>query len=410
MYNMTMKSGTVVSLSAVNKAQVANASILFGKNAQVLVKRIDELVKIKELDTAKLEAILDILKDADATTALAKKAAGKNLVTAVKALYKAKTLVAVINGLRAIKIKPTDPNATTKTAAKAQPVAKTKGDTGAKAAKVVAVPVNQNAELPKVNLSRITPAFMKTVSQAQIDAVAAQLTEATGMTFVGVYQETNGQSSPWTFEATNPKAGYKSVSIDPPYAFHSQMTSVKWAVSAVNSKGQIFIGRELKAPSAATLANAVKDVIGKPAAKGGKASPKSGQMSYDEIYKMVVIDDNDDPETGARYLAKLFRKLGLKPKSKDIGIGLAGYGGDEDVIVITDYNTGLNYAFGKSAGFIDYMKPFKGKGAYTIVSWSNPDEDLITKVARSSIKQKGVYKTVTEFDKDLMDVFKSFAK
>lgn len=104
--------GEVPSVSAVNKTQQANGAVLFGKNATVILKRLDELVKIKELDTSKLEAILDVLKDADATTALAKKAAGKNLVTAVKNLYKAKTLVATINALRAIKIKPTAGNIT----------------------------------------------------------------------------------------------------------------------------------------------------------------------------------------------------------------------------------------------------------------------------------------------------------
>lgn len=103
---------SLISLSAVNKKQTANAAILFGKNAAVLIKRLDELVKVKELDTAKIEAILDMLNDEDATTAYAKKAAGKNLATAVKNLYKAKTLVATINALRAIKIKPTAGNIT----------------------------------------------------------------------------------------------------------------------------------------------------------------------------------------------------------------------------------------------------------------------------------------------------------
>lgn len=106
MHEITLPSGAVVSVSAANKKQIANAEILFGKNAKLIVKKIDELVKIKELDTAKLSAVLDLLNDADATTAFAKKAAGKNLVTAMKNLYKAKTLVAVINGLRAIKMKP----------------------------------------------------------------------------------------------------------------------------------------------------------------------------------------------------------------------------------------------------------------------------------------------------------------
>jgi alcohol dehydrogenase class IV len=40
---MTLPSGTVVSVSAANKKQVANAEILFGKNAKVLIKKIDEL-------------------------------------------------------------------------------------------------------------------------------------------------------------------------------------------------------------------------------------------------------------------------------------------------------------------------------------------------------------------------------
>ncbi|WAK44625.1 hypothetical protein [Erwinia phage vB_Ea_2910A] len=106
MHEITLPSGAVVSVSAANKKQIANAEILFGKNAKLIVKKIDELVKIKELDTAKLSAVLDLLNDADATTAFAKKAAGKSLVTAMKNLYKAKTLVATINGLRAIKMKP----------------------------------------------------------------------------------------------------------------------------------------------------------------------------------------------------------------------------------------------------------------------------------------------------------------
>ena len=106
MHEITLPSGTVVSVSAANKKQIANAEILFGKNAKLIVKKIDELVKIKELDTAKLSAVLDLLNDADATAAFAKKAAGKSLVTAMKNLYKAKTLVAVINGIRAIKMKP----------------------------------------------------------------------------------------------------------------------------------------------------------------------------------------------------------------------------------------------------------------------------------------------------------------
>ncbi|QYW03139.1 hypothetical protein pEaSNUABM13_00180 [Erwinia phage pEa_SNUABM_13] len=104
------KEQTVKSESA-TKPQLANAAILFGKNAAVIIKRLEELVKIKELDTSKLSTMLELLKDEDATQSLAKKAAGKTLVTAVRNLYKAKTLVATINALRAIKIKPAAGNA-----------------------------------------------------------------------------------------------------------------------------------------------------------------------------------------------------------------------------------------------------------------------------------------------------------
>ncbi|QYW03822.1 hypothetical protein pEaSNUABM46_00179 [Erwinia phage pEa_SNUABM_46] len=104
------KASSVKSVSA-TKPQQANAAILFGKNAAVLVKRLEELVKIKELDTTNLSTLLDVLKDEAATESLAKKASGKTLVTAVRNLYKAKTLVATINALRAIKIKPTAGNA-----------------------------------------------------------------------------------------------------------------------------------------------------------------------------------------------------------------------------------------------------------------------------------------------------------
>lgn len=264
---------SLISLSAVNKKQTANAAILFGKNAAVLIKRLDELVKVKELDTAKIEAILDMLNDEDATTAYAKKAAGKNLVTAVKNLYKAKTLVATINALRAIKIKLTDPNKVA--AVKPEKVAETRvrgKEAPVKPAAVLARPVNANAKLPAVNIASIGPKFMNSVTQSKIDAIAAQLSEATGLTFIGSHTPSNGQSSDWSFIAQNPNSRYRAVHIDPPYEFHEYESSPDWYISAETNDGKYAISQErLRKCSAETIAKAVVKLVGKIGGKGAKA-------------------------------------------------------------------------------------------------------------------------------------------
>lgn len=264
---------SLISLSAINKKQTANAAILFGKNAAVLIKRLDELVKVKELDTAKIEAILDMLNDEDATTAYAKKAAGKNLVTAVKNLYKAKTLVATINALRAIKIKLTDPNKVA--AVKPEKVAKTRvrgKEAPVKPAAVLARPVNANAKLPAVNIASIGPKFMNSVTQSKIDAIAAQLSEATGLTFIGSHTPSNGQSSDWSFIAQNPNSRYRAVHIDPPYEFHEYESSPDWHISAETNDGKYAISQErLRKCSAETIAKAVVKLVGKIGGKGAKA-------------------------------------------------------------------------------------------------------------------------------------------
>lgn len=311
MYEMTMNSGAVVSISAATKAQVANADILFGKNAKVLIKRIDELVKIKELDTTKLEAILDILRDTDATTSFAKKVSGKNAVTAIKALYRAKTLVATINALRAIKIKVTAPNTTTKAAVTPQRVAKTKGNTGTKPAKVVAKRVNRTASLPKIDLARITPKFMNNVSQTTIDAIAAVLSDATGLDFVGEHTPSNGQSSDWTFSAANPNARYADVHIDPPYVFHEYQNSNSWQIGATDKQGRIAIAPEMRKPTPAAIAKAITKLIGKVKAVRSTSAAKASTLVIDMPYDMTY--NSNKPADKQNWPAPLKRILAATP-------------------------------------------------------------------------------------------------
>lgn len=326
---------SLISLSAINKKQTANAAILFGKNAAVLIKRLDELVKVKELDTAKIEAILDMLNDEDATTAYAKKAAGKNLVTAVKNLYKAKTLVATINALRAIKIKLTDPNKVT--AVKPEKVAKTRvrgKEAPVKPAAVLARPVNANAKLPAVNIASIGPKFMNSVTQSKIDAIAAQLSAATGLTFIGSHTPSNGQSSDWSFIAQNPNSRYRAVHIDPPYEFHEYESSPDWHISAETNDGKYAISQErLRKCSAETIAKAVVKLVGKIGGKGAKAkavatTKSTFEPAYSSLRRQNAMHYAQDfitavePEPGRGVLLTTGRSI-FRFQYKKLNIGVS---------------------------------------------------------------------------------------
>lgn len=348
MHEITLPSGAIVSVSAANKKQIANAEILFGKNAKLIVKKIDELVKIKELDTSKLSAVLDLLNDADATTAFAKKAAGKSLVTAMKNLYKAKTLVAVINGIRAIKMKPVaiQQNAPAKTT---RPVRSNTVDANGKIERNKWYVIDHTRHANDI----IIKGPFKTEDEAEANV-------ETGKNKRVIIQEAmTGQNCldeglTWTQNPDQKQTG------------------------------------------------------GTPGAKTPRSPHKD--MQYTEMYKMIAVEDNDEPERGNFYGSKLFNKLGLKIKSKDIDIGRSSFGGDENALIIIDYKAGLSYAFGRSTDFVDYLAPFKGKGTYTIITWRSPRGELLTELPKSSVKQVGTYKTHAEFYAALMKVFKKFAK
>ena len=339
---------SLISLSAVNKKQTSNAAILFGKNAAVLIKRLDELVKVKELDTAKIEAILDMLNDEDATTAYAKKAAGKNLVTAVKNLYKAKTLVATINALRAIKIKLTDPN-------KVAPAKTTR-------------PVRSNTVYANGKIER------------NKWYVIDHTRHANDIIIKGPFKTEDEAEA-------NVETG------------KNKRVIIQEAMTGQNCLDEGLTW---------TQTPDQKQTGGTPGAKAPRSPHKD--MKYTEMYKMVAVEDNDEPERGNFYGSKLFNKLGLKIKSKDIDIGRSSFGGNENALILIDYKTGLSYAFGRSTDFVGYLAPFKGKGTYTIITWRSPRGELLTELPKSSVKQAGTYKTHAEFYAALMKIFKKFAK
>lgn len=273
--------GVEASTSA-TKATIENAKMVLGAKGEAIVKRMEELVKIKELDTAKIEYVLDQIKTGTEADLQKWKtsAGGKTTIKGVRALVSAKSLVQVINALRAIKV----PRVATKTGVKgtAGVVAKTRTPTKP----VVAQRTDTQKPLPKVTLSSISPKFMNTVSQAQIDSIAAQLSEATGFTFAGqAVENANGQSSPWTFVALNPNARYVSVSIDPPFYFNEYSSSAAWGVSAQTKGGKFAFGKQLRKPTVQALAKEVRAVVNT-ASKVAKAVKK---LDMPKTYKITEL-------------------------------------------------------------------------------------------------------------------------
>ncbi|ARW58814.1 hypothetical protein HOS33_gp174 [Erwinia phage vB_EamM_Y3] len=395
----------VESTSAVTKKQIETGAILFGRNSAIILKRLEELIKIKELETSKLSAIFDVIADEATATAFMKKASGKTLVTAVKNLYKAKTLVATINALRAIRIKVTAGNITpSKTTRPVKEDAAAVGKPTEKV-KVVATRVDKNAALPKVDLATVTGRTMETINQAKIDAIAAQLSSATGLAFVGHYSETNGQSSPWTFEAQNPSAKYKSVSIDPPFNSRTSKGAATWQISCVDKSGGIFVGQDFKRPTAATLAKGIKGLI------SSGAAAKNSKKQYDMNMLFEQIQDTTSSERGAHSDAKnLLSIFGLKPKNSKTYAFEASYGGSEVAIGLNDSQAKSGVLFGKSNGFTDNLRDLKGSGMYTIVTWTRDGGELPTDLPMNHFKQQGVFKTYDEFYAALEKTLKKFAQ
>lgn len=88
-----------------NKTQQNNAKIMFGSKGVSILAKLEEYSKEKSLDTAGIDALLNVLKTKD--TALLEKfvssKTGKTLVSNCKKLASAKTFAAIIKNVKAIK-------------------------------------------------------------------------------------------------------------------------------------------------------------------------------------------------------------------------------------------------------------------------------------------------------------------
>lgn len=334
------KEQSVKSVSA-TKPQLANAAILFGKNAAVIIKRLEELVKIKELDTSKLSALLDVLKDEDATQSLAKKAAGKTLVTAVRNLYKAKTLVATINALRAIKIKPAAGNAVAATTKRG-------------AAKQLSA-VDQSA------IGDVTAASLRKMTHAQRVAFTNKLVHILGLEKLTYGIDNRGESfkskpgDEWEMDG---HVGQLSVHLtfDDPY---NGTSKGKWILSlntGVDDKSFAFNDFE-----------GIKAAINKNHGKTPVASATNVNVhSMVEFGNLFDEDDGDDVLAGKR-IAKFSGLKKIPPRA--IG-GMGDNGSGDSFYFYTSSPDGPNTAiiFGESADMKFSYKDIMGKGKFTVAS------------------------------------------
>jgi len=283
---LDLNGGTVESNSA-TKAVLASAKIVFGAKGEAIVKRMEEMVKVKELDTSKIDYILDQIKTSSDEELLKwkKTASGKATITSARALVSAKSLIQVINALRSIKV----PRVATQTGLKgtSAPTAKTRTPVKAEHASRT----NTQKALPKVNIASITPKAMNTVSQAQVDSIAAQLTAAIGIPFRGEPVEAPGlSSSPWHFVAlrmhgrANPGFGkFHAIYINPPYYYNKEQSTAGWSVTAETKDDQLAFGKSMLKPTAAAIAKEVKRVL--------KLAPntKVKQVDMPKTYKITEL-------------------------------------------------------------------------------------------------------------------------
>ncbi len=361
MYQMQMKSGAVVSLSAVNKRQAANATILFGKNAQVLVKRIDELVKLRELDTSKLEAILDMLNDAQATEAFAKKAAGKTLVTAVKNLYKAKTLVATINGIRAIKIKP---------ATVAAAPAKTTRPVKAKTVPATFAPMYST--LHTQNAHDYAEDFIRSVEPV---SGAGKFLHASGKQFSFQYKKLQVsvvmQQKGWlmTFIGDHLKK-VKKVQIQ-----LGELRSIKNIIKLLATKD---------ATDAEISAAAKKGERTAAELSLSSTSNASSAIGYDFLYD-ALMKGGDGENVRA-----LFKVMQLPAPKRSVTATVANMGGDEDCILVMGADSKTGVVFGSSASMTGDIKQARGAGKFTVAKYDS-SAGAPSDLPKSAFSQLGTF-------------------
>ena len=228
--NLNLNTG-VASTSA-TKAQVALAKELFGAKGEAIVKRLEDLHKIKELNTdTKVLPVLDLLKTDSAQVAAFKKTAGgKSTITGVRALVQAKTLVQIVNALRQIKA----PRAS-KTGLKgtASPTARTK------------TPVRDNPDVP--DIAQLKPQFFNTPTQESMEALAANISSALGMKFRAELDTNNNfQGSAWSFVYKHGKGTVKSIRLEPPFTHHDISSSKTWSIMLTLSNGDLIGGKEMR--------------------------------------------------------------------------------------------------------------------------------------------------------------------
>lgn len=363
MHEITLPSGTVVSVSAANKTQIANAEILFGKNAKLIVKKIDELVKIKELDTAKLSAVLDLLNDAAATTALAKKAAGKNLVTAMKNLYKAKTLVATINGLRAIKIKATDPN------------------------KVVAKPRAGKPQAPVTTVGTFSPAYSSLIRSDARDYAPDFIRAVEPVAGAGKFLYASGKQ--FSFQ-------YKKLEVA------VVMQQKGWLMTFVGDhlkkvkKVQIHLG-ELRSIKNVIKLLATKDAtdaeIATAAKKGERTAAElrmpstsnaSSANGYDFLYDALMKGGEGEN------VRAMFKAMQLPAPKRSVTATVANMGGDEDCILVMGTGSKTGVVFGPTASMTGSIKQARGRGKFTVAKYDS-SAGAPSDLPKSAFEQLGTF-------------------
>lgn len=382
------------------KAVIASSKLVFGTKGEAIVKRMEELVKIKELDTSKIDYVLDQIKtstDADLQKWKAT-ASGKATITSVRALVSAKSLVQVINALRSIKV----PRAATQTGLKgtSAPVAKTK------------TPV-------KGGLSIHT--FQQMYELFQRDDNDEYKCAKRIAKMAGVAKIPKSAIGGWTGNEDNEELYFFAPQANGPVdaVIISETSSMARSLKDMKGKGGVTVAvvhvrdhienllygnaRTRKATQLGKFANfdeamaaflgAIPTVLTakRPAAKTStKAKPSKSISqavpSYANLYDALMVGGDGNNELA------LYKAMGLRAPSSTIEATIANFGGDEDCIFVINDKYRMGVVVGKTSLMVDEIKQARGKGAYTVATFTNGD-DLPSDLPKSAFKQQGVFKT-----------------
>lgn len=409
-----LKFKETISSESATKLQTANAKAFFGTKGAKILATLEVLHKAKELNTeAKLNPLFDFLKNnkEEAVLLFARSKSGRLVVRSYESIANSKTVIQVINALRQVKVPKAWAQSVGSIPAKAgRAIAPGAGAKTAASAPARSMETLQTKVDPKGDWS---PIYLCKQAGVRVDPRANAGVFTTSKD-VGVMYEPSGA------------APDKRV-------IHIIANSTDLGTAALRGKGAITVATVVL-PANHMLDQAVRKNVTQlgmfstfadayhmflsavsgatNVASTSQQGPANAQPapSFLELRNAMSKTDATSEAESHKDAIRVLSKLGLKPKNKQVFAYETSYGGGESALVVQDASAQSGVMFGPSENFVDNIRDLRGKGTYTIVSWTRDAGELPTDLPMSKFKQYGKINTIAEFNTALLSVLKTYAK